>query len=168
MDRWQVAHRVFMFKQIFRHGSYSSAVRAFRVHFNLNPKDAVPSRNTVNLWVQNFENTGSVNKKKPPGRKRTVRKQENIERVRESLIKSPSRSGRKHSASLDISNRTFRRIVRNDLSFHPYKIMITQQLKPADHPARLAFAQKMTEALENGNIARESLMMSDEAIYGDI
>lgn len=42
--------------------------RAFNAHFMLRENDVVPDRKLVVLWVEYFKVTGSVFRKKPPGR----------------------------------------------------------------------------------------------------
>jgi len=64
--------------------------RLFPQHFNIGRNGAVPSRNTILLWVNNFQATGSVMKKKPPGPEKKVRTPENIKRVRQALVWSPA------------------------------------------------------------------------------
>ncbi|XP_073438031.1 acyl-CoA-binding domain-containing protein 7 isoform X3 [Dendrobates tinctorius] len=44
--------------------------------------------------------------KRPPGAPRTARTPENVERVRQAMLRSPSRSARKHSLELALRNRT--------------------------------------------------------------
>ncbi|XP_073400548.1 aldo-keto reductase family 1 member A1 isoform X1 [Dendrobates tinctorius] len=46
--------------------------------------------------------------KRPPGAPRTARTPENVERVRQAMLRSPSRSARKHSLELALSNRTYK------------------------------------------------------------
>ncbi|EFN62518.1 hypothetical protein EAG_03659, partial [Camponotus floridanus] len=87
-----------------------------------------PSRNSVNLWVKNFRQTATATKQKPPGQPRTVRTPENETRVRTSLQRSPRRSAGKHAQALGMSRRSFSRMLKA-MNFHPYKILITQELK---------------------------------------
>jgi hypothetical protein len=81
--------------------------------------------------------TGSALKRKPPVRPKNVRTPENIATVRESIERSPTRSARKHASALRISDRTVKRILQTDLHLHPYKIMIGQELSPADWGRRM-------------------------------
>ncbi|KAJ4427215.1 hypothetical protein ANN_24832 [Periplaneta americana] len=72
-------------------------------------------------------------KKKPPGQVRNVRKPDNIERVRVIVTRSPHRSARRQTIALRLSERSVRRILHSDLKFHPYKLMIVQQLNEEDY-----------------------------------
>ena len=93
----------------------------------------------MKLWIQNFRETASAMKKKPPGLPRTVRTAENEKRVRDALLRSQPRSAGKHAQAMGMSRRSFARIWKA-MNFHPYKILITQELKPTDYVARLQFA----------------------------
>ena len=95
------------------------------------PRDRVPDRKSILLWVENFTGTGSVSKKRR-GRPRTSRTPENIEAVRRFVLQSPRRSARKHASALGISNRSVRRILHQDLHFHPYKMVVVQELTQQD------------------------------------
>lgn len=79
------------------------------------------------------------------------------------MVQSPSRSVRRHSVALGISDRTTRRILHEDLKFHPYKIALVHKLKEGDYSQRLNFAQQMLVLYEQN----EDLMviMSDEALF---
>ena len=44
---------------------------------------------------------------------------------------------------------SFCRILGNDLGLHPYKIKLTQELKPLDHQKRLMFVNLAEQQLEN-------------------
>jgi len=133
MSEWTTAHRASAVETFFKwHESYVTTIRAFRKHFAIQPRKPVPTETTVRLWVRNFREKESVNKTKPPGPKQSVRTPQNIERVRVAFQNSPRRSVRKHAASMNINERTLRRIHHEDLNFHPYKMLITQQLLPTE------------------------------------
>ena len=74
------------------------------------------------------------------GRPKTL---ENVALVKAAVEQSPRRSTQKHSLALAMSNQSLRRILRYDLSFHPYKIMIVQELKPTDFENRRNCCQEM-------------------------
>ena len=90
-----------------------------------------------------------------------ARTPDNVERVREAFIRSPRRSARKHAAALGMSDRTVRRILRQNLNFHPYKMVVTQELSERDINAR----QNACELLRE-NLPHDSLVFfSDEAHF---
>jgi transposase len=130
---WSGEHRGFVVEAFFKHGeSVTATQRAFRTRFGLRANASVPDRKTILLWVQRVRATGSALKREPPGRPKNVRTPENIATVRALIELSPTRSARKHASALRISERTVRRILHTDLHLHPYKIMIGQELSPAD------------------------------------
>lgn len=92
----------------------------------------MPSENTIVSWVENFRLTGSALKKKPPGDAQTVLTPENIEAVRRAVVNSPCHSASKHGDALCIPDHSVRRVLHLDLNFHPYKIMIMQELNQHD------------------------------------
>ena len=64
-------------------------------------------------------------KKKPPGPVATARTPENVERVGEAIVRSPTRSARRHAVELGTSESRVRRILhkiaRNKVSFRDNK-----------------------------------------------
>jgi hypothetical protein len=56
----------------------------------------------------------------------------NVHPVACSFQHSPQHSAHRHSIALHLTPRTVRRIVHEDLKFHPFKIQVVQQLLPRD------------------------------------
>jgi transposase len=130
MEQWTGVQRAFAVKAFYQNNdNYAAAQRLFRRHFQINSNNPVPSAHAIKTWIKNFEETGSALKRKPPGKERSIRTPENIETVRAALEQSPQRSVRRHAASLNISDRSLRRILHKDLNFHPYKIQVVQELQ---------------------------------------
>ena len=71
----------------------------FHSQFNIGQRGAVPSRNTILRWVENFRSTGNIMKKKPLGPRHSVTTPENVGRVREPLIMSPRLLARRHASA---------------------------------------------------------------------
>ena len=94
----QRAARVCRRNLLFAKSLYLSVQRAFRTRYQITPRDRVPDRKSILLWVENFRETGSVSEERW-GRPRTSRTPENIEAVRLSVLQSPRRSARKHHAN---------------------------------------------------------------------
>ena len=59
----------------------------------------------------------------------TARTLENITMVGQAVIRSPEKSARRHARELRLSRESVRTILKKDLTFHPYKMCIVQQLK---------------------------------------
>jgi len=99
--------------------------------------------------------------KKRRGRPRTSRTPENIEAVRRSVLQSPRRSACKHASALGISNRSVRRILHQDLHFHPYKMVVVQELTQQDWINRVQACQHLIERLPDDAV----VFFSDEAHF---
>lgn len=80
--------------------------------------------------------------------------------MRLSILRSPRRSARKHASALGISDRTVRRILHNNLKFHPYKLAVVHQLTERD------FASRLTACEAINNLPHDALVFySDEAHF---
>jgi len=159
---WSGEQRGFAVRTFFENGrSFVATQRAFRLQFNLARHDTVPHRNFIANWVRTFEETGSTLRLRGSGRPKTARTPENLIRVSEAIVQSPTRSARKHSIALGISNRSVRRILHQDLFFHPYKIMIVQELIPLDYENRMNCSQEMLNRIH----VRSTFFSSDEAHF---
>jgi hypothetical protein len=159
---WTGEHRAFIVETfIVNKESVIATQRAFRVHFRLGRRDAVPTRNTILLWVNNFRASGSALKRKPTGRPRTARTPENVETVRASIEQSPSRPARKHAAALGLSDRSLRRILHTDLKMHPYKMVFAQELNERDYERRSALCMEIEQYVPRAAV----VLFSDEAHF---
>ena len=135
--------------------------RSAQGKYGLQFTDPVPDRKTILSWVHNFRTTSSAVGVKRRGSSKWKRTPENIARVRTSIEQSPTRSARKHSAALRISERTMRRILHCDLKLHPYKIAVVQELSPADWERRRDCCNAILEAVPPTAV----LWTSDEAHF---
>ena len=63
---------------------------------------------------------------------------DHIQIVKESVLRSPSRTGRKHSAALSLCVGSVRQILNSDLRFYLYMLMIAQELLEQDNETRVA------------------------------
>ena len=164
MEQWNLEHRIFAYDCFVKNEESVIAVqREFRRRFNIHRNESVPCRNTILRWVNNFRTEGCIMKKKNHGPQHTVRTPENVERVMQAVVQSPTRSVRRHSVALGISDRTMRRILHQDLKFHPYKIAIVHKLNEGDYPQRLNFAKQMLALYEQNEDLE--VILSDEAHF---
>ena len=90
------------------------------------------------LRAKNFKAADSALKRKLLGRPRRVRTPENIQIVHEFILRSPKHSARKQSASLSLSIRGVRRILKSNLKFYKYQLMVAQELLEPNHETRVA------------------------------
>jgi hypothetical protein len=67
----------------------------------------------------------------------------------------------KHAIALGISDRSVRQILHLDLHFHPYKMMVVQELNQHDWANPVAFAQNMLEIVSDD----AAIAMSDNTHF---
>jgi len=102
MWQWTIEHRVFAYDSFVKSGeSIIETQRLFRCRFNIGRHGNIPSRNTILRWVTSFRARGMIMKKKPPGPVASARTQENVERVREAVARSPTRSAWRYAVELE-------------------------------------------------------------------
>ena len=165
MELYSNVQRSFIVETYFKNNnSIVITQRLFRRHFQLNRRDPIPDRKTIGKWIHKFRQTASVLKEKPRGRDRSVRTAENAERVRESVLRSPTRSARRQSTGLNISDRSYRRMLK-ELHFHPYKIQVVQALLPRDAGIRVDFCERFGRMIDEDPDILNRLMISDEAHF---
>lgn len=159
---YSIQERVFSVEVYIRTGSFEEVRRAFRRQFGNNNRGDAPTRFTIAAWVRHWRENGSVQNIKKPGRRRTVRTPENIERVRAAFTRSPKRSANRQSLALGISKGSLHRILHKDIKFHPYKYQMAHHLSDLDKGARLTFCEEFLHQ-HRGEI--HNLLMSDEANF---
>ena len=133
MQRWSEEHRAFAVEMFLKNNDSVTVTQlVFRRHFDIGRNGNVPTRQTILNWVTQFRTTASIVNKKIPGHPRTVRTPENVRRVAHAFQRSPRCSAHRHSIGLHLTPRTVRRILHEDLKFHPFKIQLVQKLLPRD------------------------------------
>ncbi len=93
-----------------------------------------------------------------------------IANVCEAVWVSPTYSARMHAKNLNVSEQTLRQILHDDLHFHPYEILSTQQLLPASYVARIAFSETMLKKLQSKEIPVDGSITDKAHFYqnGDV
>ena len=81
----------------------------------------------------------------------------------QSVAKDPNVSIARCSQQFGLSDGTFWRILHLDLQLHPYKVQLTQQLKPADHSQRRRNVEWVLEQLAMDGDFSNKIFFSDEA-----
>ncbi|CAG9817802.1 unnamed protein product [Phaedon cochleariae] len=81
--------------------------------------------------------------------------------VRESVLRSPRRSASKHAAALRLSERSTRRILHDDLHFHPNKMVVAQELSEHDFVSR----QRACETLHSNGKQFKKFFTIDDPKY---
>ena len=163
MSNWGDKHRAFAvehyFKNIF---SIKVTLQLFRKHFNIHRNKPLPSRPNIYRWIECFRESSSAKKRAPPGRPRSIRSHENIQAVKDSVARSPSRSAKKHSSALRLSDRSVRRILHLDLKFKPFKTQVVQELGNQDMKNRMDCERILEMIKENPDAI---IITSDEAHF---
>lgn len=142
-----------------------SPIATFRALLPFYRRNNRPSVLAIRRIVENFERTFSLHNVQVPIRRRTARSNENIAAVQASVAEDRNLSIPRRSQELGLSQTTTWRILRKDLGLHPYKIVLTQELKPLDHRKRREFADFALEQLENDNDFFKKIIFSDEAHF---
>lgn len=124
-----------------------------------------PTRQAVRALVTKFESKYSLLDVPVPIRLRTARSNENIAAVNESIRNDPNQSISRRSQELGLSQTTLWRILRKDLGLHPYKIKLTQELKPLDHLKRRNFSDWALGKLHENPEFHRKIIFSDEAHF---
>lgn len=123
------------------------------------------SENTVRRLFAKFQSGGTLGNLPKPGRSCPARNKRNIDRVSASVERDPEMSQLRRSQALNLSVGTMNSIIRKDLHLFPYKIQMTQQLKPADKPRRLAYGKFVKEMVRGDDEFWSKIVMSDEANF---
>ncbi|GFY77080.1 histone-lysine N-methyltransferase SETMAR [Trichonephila inaurata madagascariensis] len=142
--------------------SVAATLRALTPIFGRNSR---PSRQAVTSLVKTFESTYSLCDVALPVRLRVGRSVENIAAVETSVANDPNQSIPRRSQELGIAKTTLWRILRKDLTLHPYKIRLTQELKPMDHSKRRTFSDWALEKMHQDDQFHRKIIFSDEAHF---
>ena len=86
-----------------------------------------------------------------------------MEAVRNAVDQSLCRSAVRHAQALRLSDTTVRRILHQDLNFHPYKLLIVEELNQQDFGRRITFAETMLQMFEED--PELVIVTSDEAHF---
>lgn len=156
-QRWEIIKFYFQSNE-----SVAETARKLRTKYG---REMAPSRFVLANFFKRARETGSLNNKKTRKRESTVRTAENIAVVAEDVRDRPTTSTRQRSQQLDISRTSLRRILHKDLGMTPYKVQLTQQLKPYDHLARFRFAKWAQERLDGDEGFGRKIIFSDEAHF---
>lgn len=157
--RYDLKKRLFMVKKYEKFNNIVQVQRAWRSEFK--SKNA-PSRHVILYNYNKLEKTGSVEhtprRELIPSKKRKEAKI-TIERM---VTEDPSLSINKLHCAAQISFGTTRSILRDDLGLKPYHPQTAHELKPADYPKRVEFAEWF---LSLPNNATDYIIFSDEAWF---
>lgn len=142
--------------------SFVNTRRALRENYAPHNRPTVLA---IRRIVEKYERDFTLHDAKTPTRYRNARSEQNIAAVRDSVAEVANLSIPRRSQELHLSKTTTWRILRKDLGLHPYKIVLTQQLKPLDHRKRREFADWTLEQIETDPNFGQKIIFSDEAHF---
>lgn len=131
------------------------------------PNDAIPYdrfKKSVHRLVDLFRETGGVDRRHGSGRP-TVRTEVNIDAVRAVKEERPQTSVRHMQQEVDLSYGTCRRILKNDLKLHPYRLQVTHEILPLDRPQRREFCQRFIDTFIGNDEVMKKIMFTDESWF---
>ena len=140
---WNGEHRAFLIENYFKYGS-KGAINEFRKN-----------------WVKKFKASGTTLSEKRCGSVRRVRTPENIKKIKQAIQQSPLRSARKHALALGFARESVRRVLKLDLKFHPYKMIVVHELQMRDYQNRKVCCSEMLRSVAEN----ENILTSDEAHF---
>lgn len=114
----------------------------------------------IQRTIARYNDSGSVRIKKKVGRKKSVRTQKLIKTVRERFRRNPRQSGRKMARKLNVSNTTFRRLVKEDLGLKAYKRRRIHGLTEKNKMERVKRCKRLVQRHANSEI-----LFTDEKLF---
>ncbi|CAK9801727.1 Transposable element Tc3 transposase [Anthophora quadrimaculata] len=163
MERYTIQQRVEIVKIYYKNSC--SVRQTFRELRNIYGRNDRPTERSIQRIIAKFEQSGSVADRAVPLRRRNARSKENIDAVAESVSEDPNLSIPRCAQAVGLSATSTWRILRKDLGMHPYKIQLTQELKPQDHQARRTFTDWALQQLQTDPNFGEKVIFSDEAHF---
>lgn len=163
MEHLTIDQRVKIIKSYYKNSdSAVSTFRALRADYGRHNR---PTKQTILNTVNKFEQTGSVTDIVRSVHHRNIRNAENIASVAESVEEDPNLSIPRRAQHLGLSYGSLWRILHLDLHLHPYKVHLTQELKPADHGQRRTYANWVLEKQAVDADFSNKIFFSDEAHF---
>ena len=118
---------------------------------------------TVKRLYKMIDQTGTVSTSRSPGCPRIIRTSATIEKVKNRLKGGGRVSARKLSKELKLSRRSIQRILKDDLRYFPYKIIIKLCLTDAHQAERKRFANWVRSNFRKEQTMR--ILFSDEKLF---
>lgn len=124
-----------------------------------------PSEQAIRAIIDKFNTTYSLCNNVKPTRAKTVRTDETIAAVNESVQEDKNVSIRHRAQELGLCASTLWKILRKDLGLRAYKVQLVQQLEWHDHPRRRTFADWALNKLKDDPHFYRKIIFSDEAYF---
>lgn len=162
MTKFSNTDRSFCIKAFYQNGNSAMfARRAFLTKFNIKNLSDCPSVQLIRSWIKKCEKQGLIEKTPYPPRERPVRNEPTIKAVGKVVKRNPRTSIRRLAAVTGVHRSSIQRILKENMTFHPYKFQLTQALGEKDYERRLRFATLMTTRFPDMN----NIIFSDEAHF---
>lgn len=120
------------------------------------------SRDLMSI-VQCFRDTGSVNHRRGAGRP-LIRSDSVVLRARNAIQEQPTLSVRRLAQRLNVSTGTCHAVLTDNLTMHPYKLKMYQELLPTDYVKRMEYCQFFNQYLNNDDVL-DKTFFTDEAWF---
>ena len=131
MDKYTIKQHVQIIKLY--HQNNESERKTFRALREFYGRNNRPAESTIHRLVNKFQSSGTLTDTIVPVRQRNAPSEANIAAVNESVDEKPNLSAPRRFQQFGISQTSTWRILRKDFGLHPYKIQLTEGLKPNDH-----------------------------------
>ena len=128
LAQYTTEQRVNIVKSYYRTNSVTSTARKFATENEC----AKPSRNTIHRLINKFEATGSVLDESRSGRPSTATTEQNLERIHQSLARSPQKSAHRLSVELGVSYSSVWRLLK-EAKLHPFRPRLIEGAWLDDH-----------------------------------
>lgn len=121
------------------------------------------SRLLVYRTINRYNGTGSCAKRHGGGHKKSATAPEMVLRVKKRIQRNPRQSANRLAKELKISDRSVRRILKNELKVKPYKIQKAHDLSSSQKRVRLDRSKQLLRMAADGELP--SIVFSDEKIF---
>lgn len=138
----------------------SAVRREWSQHFATPPPDS----ETIQAVYDRFRETGSVTDRDRTGRPQTATTEEKEGSARELVRDNPSTSVREGAASLNISVRSYRRLL-HQLDLRPYRAQYVPPLSDGDLDRRVEFCEAMLQRFDDDVQLVDRIIWSDESLF---
>ena len=122
------------------------------------------SSRTIRRWCKMVREIGTVNLSHSLARPRIIRAKGMIQKVRKRMKRKNRVSVRKLVDELDISNKSFVRILKQDLGYRSYKKTVEPALTDFEKSKRMKFVNWMRHNVGKEDTLR--ILFSDEKMFG--
>lgn len=129
---------------------------------NLHPERPPINQSTVSRIEKKFREHGHVRDLPRTGRPK-VNEDDRLN-VMLDFHENPHKSSRAVAADHNVCQSSVSRVMKKH-KWHPYKVVLVQELNEDDPDRRLQFSETMVDLLENGPLLLNNILFSDEASF---